>query len=383
MKGKIKSWVRGAVLVVVLVAAVAAIVRNWGELSEALRELSPWAVAAAFPLSLGAMVVSLFTWRSLMADFGARLSVRDAARVFYLSQLGKYIPGSVWSMLSQAELARDLRVPRRTTLTVGALTIVIAQGVGLPLAIATLPFVAPAAADEYWWVVLVAPLFLGVLHPRVLTWAVNRALRLVRRPPLDHPPSWRGLLRTAGLQALVWLMFGLSAWVLVLGLGGAPGEALPAAIGGYALAHCVGLLAVGLPAGAGVRDLALAAALASVLDAPKAFVVALVARMIITVVDLLMAVIQIRYRPTPPPPPDAAPPAPVAPASAVAPDAAPGSPAAAASAVASDVAPPAPASPPAPAPAPASAPAGPDAAPTAVTPDAVPSSPASRSSQVP
>jgi hypothetical protein len=59
---------------------------------------------------------------------------------------------------------------------------------------------------------------------------------------------------------------------------------------------------VGLPAGAGVRDLALAAALASVLSAPQAFVVALVARTIITVVDLLLATIQIRRRPSLPVP---------------------------------------------------------------------------------
>jgi uncharacterized membrane protein YbhN (UPF0104 family) len=294
--GSWRSRLRVAVLIVVLAAAVTAVVRNWSELVEALRELAPWAVVAAFPLSLAAMVVSLFTWRSLMADFGARLRVRDAARIFYLSQLGKYIPGSIWSMLSQAELARDLHVPRRTTLTVGVLTIVIAEGIGLPMAILTLPFVAPDAAERYWWVVLVAPLFLVVLHPKLLTTLVNTALRVVRRPRLDHPPSWRGLLRTAGLQAIVWLMFGLSAWVLVVGLGGSPGKALPAAIGGYALAHCVGLLAVGLPAGAGVRDLALAAALASVLSTPEAFVVALVARMIITVVDLLLAGIQIRRR---------------------------------------------------------------------------------------
>ncbi|BCB77305.1 lysylphosphatidylglycerol synthase domain-containing protein [Phytohabitans flavus] len=179
------SWrtrLRTVVLVIVLVAAAAAIARNWRELVEALGELSPWAVVAASPFSLAAMIISLFTWRSLMADFGAPLRRGDAARIFYLSQLGKYIPGSIWSMISQAELARDLHVPRRTTLTVGVLTIVIAQGIGLPLAIVTLPFAAPNAAERYWWIALVAPLFLAVLHPKLLTWLLNKVLRLVRRP---------------------------------------------------------------------------------------------------------------------------------------------------------------------------------------------------------
>lgn len=288
-RSQLKRWLRLAALVVVLALISWGLAHNWSAFVDALRQLAPWSVAAALPVGVGAMVAGMFTWRSLMADFGARLSIRDSAHVYYLSLLGKYVPGSVWAMLSQAELARDLRVPRRTSLTVGVLTIVIAEAVGLSLALVTLPFVAPDAVHRYWWVVLIAPLFLAGLHPRLLARGVNLALRVLRRPGLEHAPSWRGLFRTAGWQLTVWSVLGLQAWLLVVGIGGAPGPALLACLGGYALAYSLGLLAIGLPAGAGVRDLALAASLSSVVPPASAVVVALISRLVMTAADLLLA----------------------------------------------------------------------------------------------
>jgi hypothetical protein len=53
-----------------------------------------------------------------------------------------------------------------------------------------------------------------------------------------------------------------------------------------------------MPAGAGVRDLALTAALTTVIPSGAALAVALVARTLITAVDLLLALAQIRRRRT-------------------------------------------------------------------------------------
>jgi hypothetical protein len=282
-------WLRAVLLAVVLAAAVTALVRHRVELAAAVGQLAVWSLVLALAAAVAAMGVSLIAWRTLMADFGARLSIRDSARIFYLSQLGKYLPGSVWSMLSQAELARDLRVPRRTSLTVAVMTIVIAEGVGLAAALLTLPVAAPQALHGSWWVALLAPLFLLTLHPGVLTRAVNLAMRVLRRPPVEHPPSASGLTRTGLWQSLVWLLLGLQAWLLVVGIGGPPVRAIPVVVGGYALAHCLGLLAVGLPAGAGVRDLTLIATLSTVVSPAAATVVALASRLVMKVTDLGLA----------------------------------------------------------------------------------------------
>ncbi len=285
-------WLRAGLITVLAGFAVWAIVGNWSQVAQALRQLSPWAVVAAFVPGYLAMVVALFVWRTLMADLGHRLSVPAAARIFYLSQLGKYVPGSVWSIVTQIELSREHNIPKRTNVTVGVLAIAVTITSGLSLAAVTLALTGGSALPHYWWILLIVPLFLTGLHPRVLGPVLNRLLRLVRREPLPRTPSWAGLGAVAALQTLIWVCLGLQAWVLLVGLGAPPLRALPVAIGGYALAYSLGQLAVGLPAGAGVREAALTLALSAVVAAPAALVVALLSRAILTAVDLSMAATQ-------------------------------------------------------------------------------------------
>ncbi len=294
-----RSWwdlVKLAVLLAMFGFAAVAIVRNWAAVEAAIRQLSPWAVVASVPFAVLAMLAALGVWRSLMADFGAPLPLRGAARIFFLSVLGKYVPGSVWSVLAQIELGREYHVPRRTSLTVGVLAIVMSASVGVPLAAVMLPLAAPEAARRFWWALLPVPLLLALLHPKVLAWALNLVFRVVRRPPLPHPPSWSGLLKAAGWQTLVWVLLGLHAWLLIIGIGGSPGRSLPIAIGGYALGYSIGLFAIGMPAGAGVREAALFLAFSAVIPKPAAAVVVLLSRAVLTLVDLTLAGAQYALR---------------------------------------------------------------------------------------
>ena len=134
-------------------------------------------------------------------------------------------------------------------------------------------------------------MFLTLLHPRVLGPALNRVLRLARREPLPRTPSGRGLAVVVGFQLIVWLLLGLQAWLLLVGMGAPTWPSLPVAVGGYALAYSLGQMAVGLPAGAGVREAALTLVLSTVIAAPAALVVALLARVIATVADLTLAAV--------------------------------------------------------------------------------------------
>ena len=60
-------------------------------------------------------VCTMLVWRALMAGVGSPLSVGVASRVLFIGQLGKYLPGSVWPVLAQMELASDHKVPRART----------------------------------------------------------------------------------------------------------------------------------------------------------------------------------------------------------------------------------------------------------------------------
>jgi uncharacterized membrane protein YbhN (UPF0104 family) len=97
------------------------------------------------------------------------------------------------------------------------------------------------------------------------------------------------VVRATGWALLSWLFFGLHLLALVNGVGVHGWHVAAASIGGFALAVSAGILFIPAPAGAGVRDAVLIAALGAVLGSGTAVAVGLVSRVVLIVVDLMLA----------------------------------------------------------------------------------------------
>jgi glycosyltransferase 2 family protein len=281
-------WVRVSFLVAVLAFGAVFVASRWDELRAALGGLSWGLVAAAMAPAAAGILVSALGWRTMLADLGGWLTLRSAARVFLLGQLGKYLPGSVWSFLAQAELARDHAVSRRVTVTGSVLGLLLALGTGAATAFVALPS-GDGAMRQYWWIALVVPAGVVFLHPRIIGPLLDRVLRLLHSEPLERWPSYRGMLTAAGWYSLGWVLLGLHCWLLMIGFGAPPGTSLPLAIGGLTLAFCLGLLFVPAPAGAGVREVALVLAFGPVLGHGESLAVALISRIMLTMLDFVLA----------------------------------------------------------------------------------------------
>lgn len=280
----------GSLLVALAVWAVAS---EWRDVQEAVRQLDPrWVVVAVlatvFNVALAGMV-----WRTVLADLGSRLRLPVAARIFFVGQLGKYLPGSVWPVVMQTELGRDHHVPARRTATAAMVTLLLSITTALLVAVLVLPLAPDALPDGFGWAAfLVIPLAV-LLHPGVLGGLVDRALRMAGRGRLDERTTLRGTLLATLWAIGSWTGAGLQVWALAVPLG-APADLRTAVllIGGYGLAWGVGFIVIIAPAGAGAREVALAAVLAPVLDQSGAVVVVvLLSRVLFTLVDLGAAAI--------------------------------------------------------------------------------------------
>jgi hypothetical protein len=227
--------------------------------------------------------------RAVLAGFGSPLPLRGAIRVWFIAQLGKYVPGKVWVLAAQVELGREYQVRRLQMVSATLLAIAITMATGLAVAAVSLPLTSPAAISDYWWLLLLAPVLLAGLHPRIVAWPLNLALRIVRRPPLERPAGLAATLRAVAWTMLGWALFGLHLWLLALAAGGS-GSGLPVtATGAYALAWAVGFLVFIAPGGIGAREAALTIVLAPALPSGAPLVVAIVSRVVFTLVDLIGA----------------------------------------------------------------------------------------------
>lgn len=259
--------------------------RERRDIADALQELRIGTVALAGAFVLVGLGANMLSWREVLKGLGSSLPVAVAGRVYLVAQLGKYIPGSIWPVLAQIELARDHGVPRVRSGVAALAALLVGLVVGAVVAVACL---LPTADSPIlgWWALLIVPAALAVLHPRSLRWSVSLALRLARRPQDEVTIDAKALWRSAAWSLVMWVALGGHVFVLARDLGARSPTLLVLSIGAYAAAWTVGLLVAFAPAGAGAREAALVLALGSVLSRPDALALALVSRSLTLVGDL-------------------------------------------------------------------------------------------------
>lgn len=258
----------------------------WPQAASALARLHWYSVTLSLAAAMAGAWCMTLAWRAVVADLGSPLPLATAIRVCFVGQLGKYVPGAVWAPAAHVELGHDAGVPRPRGVAAVALSLTVAVGAGLGVSALTLPWTSAQATRQFWWLLAAVPVIAVGLCPPVLGRLIDRALALIRQPPLEHRPSWGGLARALGWTVLGWLAFGLQVWLLLAGMTGRGATVLLVAIGGYALAFSAGLLLVVFPNGIGAREIILIAVLAPVVPHGTALAVALAARLLTTVSDL-------------------------------------------------------------------------------------------------
>jgi hypothetical protein len=248
-----------AAIVIALVARK--LIEEWGAVTLALEHARPnWlALAASGVMVLATYALLIETWRVLLRGWRYDIPFLDAARIWTTSNLGKYLPGKVWSITALVVMTREYGVSAAEGATASVLLTLVNTLVGFAVAI-----VAGAALLELppVVVVVVAVIAAAVLvSPSALPRLGALAGRLFRREIVLRPLEHRVLLTAGVLTAIAWLMYGVAFWLFTLGvLGSAPG-ALRNYIAVFAGSYLLGFIAIFSPAGAGVREGAMAVAL--------------------------------------------------------------------------------------------------------------------------
>jgi hypothetical protein len=295
---RLRTALRVAFLVAAAVVIVLALRRQGSGVTDAVRRTGVAASLASLLAALLGLFASAMVWRALLADLGSRLPMRTALHVFFLGQLGKYLPGSVFAVAAQMQLGRSQGVSRSRVGTASLLFMGVLVCAGLLVAAVALPLTSPDALRHYFWVLAALPVGLVCLAPPVLTRLVALLLRVLRRDPIERALSWAGVGSAVAWAVAMWVAYGVHVLVLLLpqDTSGTANLGL-LALGGYALAWTVGFLVLLAPAGAGLRELVLVLALAPVLDSAPATAVAVVSRGVMTLGDLLWGGVGALMRP--------------------------------------------------------------------------------------
>lgn len=267
----------------------------------ALRQVEPAAWRPRLPLLIASVLVLLWgyvfsaaIWGRIVLDLGGpALPVSTSMRIFMVANLGRYVPGKIWQIAGLAYLAKGEGVP--AGVATGAA--VLGQGVAL-LAATLLGVGALFGPNEVWrqlgWIGLVGGIGVGVTIltlvtvPALFRGVMAAWLRLTRAElPEGFDERGNVGLRWLGLYLLNWSMYAAAFWLLYLSFREWSTfiQVGPA----FAAAYVAGYVAIFAPAGAGVREGFLVVLLLPIMPRESAVVLAVVARLWTTVVELVPA----------------------------------------------------------------------------------------------
>jgi putative intracellular protease/amidase len=248
-------------------------------------------IAGSAVLVLATYALLIESWRTLVRAWGDRLAFGDAARIWTVSNLGRYVPGKIWSIGAMGALAQRAGVSPVAATGSAVVGTVVNLAAGLAVV-----FLAGADAVRTlfpqwgrWTAVLpVAGLVGLVVTPLLMPVAVRAIARLTaREAPAVRVPT-RALVVLIGANVASWIGYGLAFEWLAGSLVPTAGGNHLAYVAVFAGSYLAGYLALVVPGGFGVRETFLIAGLTQLrlADAPTAALLAVASRLWLTILEL-------------------------------------------------------------------------------------------------
>jgi len=276
-----------------LIFAARTIWRQWRDASAAQLDVQlhwGWlALSSLVVLATYALLVEI--WRRVLARSGAGVSFALAARVWFVSNLGKYVPGKVWQLTSMATMMRREQVPLSVA---GSSAIMVAvcnvvAGFVVILALGTQSLRALGGRAEAAVITATVILLVALLlAPITVRWIATLVGRFTKRPISLSIPAAAVWESTAG-YVVTWLLYGIAFELFAVSVVGHAGGSWAAYVATFTLSYLVGYLALPAPGGLGVREWAMSTVfIALKLGTPaEAAIITVASRLWLTVLEVV------------------------------------------------------------------------------------------------
>ncbi len=306
---KKSGWFSGLVKLgltaVALYFVVSRIQANWAEVTEFEWALDPFRIGVSLVLHLVTFALFSQVWRWLIGAYGHDVSLARSFRIAYLANLGRYVPGKIWTALGMVYLAKQEGISERESLS----SWIVAQFYAITSSFALCALIAafrPSILSDVTEIIskdvisgaliVVVIVTVALLSaPGIVERLVNFGLRLLKRELIVLKISRALSLRLLFGYLICWAMYGYAFWWFTTGISASADIPVLVGVGAFVIAYQIGYLALFAPGGIGVRELALAAVLGPFIG-EAAVAVAVAARLWNTSAEVLATVIAYRIK---------------------------------------------------------------------------------------
>lgn len=273
----------------VLLFAARSLATQWTRVQPRLSHIEfgwQW-IGAATVLVLLTYALLIEGWRRVLGAWDSHLPFFHASRIWFLSNLGKYVPGNIWSLTAMGVMARERGVSGLAAAGSSVIMQAMSLATGTAIVMVTgakllgQPVLVGVSVILLVALLLSAPRFL----PPLAVWIGGLIGKDIVPPTVPATSIWTAAIAST----LSWLFYGLAFQLFVRGLlGSSPGE-ISSYIAVYTAAYILGFISPIAPAGLGVREVTLAAFMTrlGLANEADAALVAIAARLWLTIVELV------------------------------------------------------------------------------------------------
>lgn len=278
---------QGALILVICLTIGSYIYRNLDEISNFSFDFSPGFLLSSIPVIIINYLLMAFIWHEILRSFDVSIPLRTNCKVWFLSNLGKYVPGKVTMLLVRFSTYKH---KSKRIITLASFVEFFAY-----IAAAVLFILISFAGSQHDLLIKMKPLLtilailsLFVVFPPVLSRLFGLALVILKKDRHRETPRTQSMIlfilgdiTVAFLQGcgffLVLRAFFPIAWSDLLFISSI-----------YVSANIVGLLTFFTPKGLGTREGILFFVLPAIVPVPVVIVSTLTIRLLSTLIELLM-----------------------------------------------------------------------------------------------
>jgi len=279
------------VAVLVFGFLVLTVVGQWSEIQAKGVHFHVLWLLPALVVLLVFFALNALGWDLLLRFLGYRLGAGRAQVAWGQPLLARYVPGSVLYVLGRVLLSERAGVPRRLTLA----SIVYEQALQATSAVIVSAYFLIDHPDLQgqslrWGILLLIPLALTLLHPRIFGPLADRVLRAFGRDPLPATMSMRGVVSVLAFYTLNWGVIAVGLFCVARSVSNVSPSDIMVVGAAQAFGYVAALATLVAPAGLGIRDAAFAWAVKTAAPGNSfavASLIAIVVRGVLTVVELI------------------------------------------------------------------------------------------------
>ena len=286
------GWLISAFLFVAVFGSMGLVVyRDWARIVTFNWRLNVGYLVLTSVLYSATLGFMFLVWQSILASTSGFYDVRKSFRIYYLASLARRLPTAIWYVAGRVVMYKQEGVAESAVVastTIETLAVALA---GVMVYLLLLPYYSFGTLQNGLLPIVGSGVLLTMilLWPRYMFALINRLSILLKGDPVMHEVRRRDIARWIVIYVGAWIVGGAGLFCLINTIYWLPLSALQGVIGIATITTLLSILALWLPGGSSLKELALSALLSFYVPFSVGIIVAITYRFWLTVLDIAWA----------------------------------------------------------------------------------------------